>query len=219
MNYNINDIMPYIKNYDFGEYFTAREEDFLVSSVDCDDDLEFDWDCGATKMVVIPENMDYVIKIPFNGYYDEFEKKYYEYCYSQNYCENEIELYNEIFKENPLFAQFFLPLTRVEEFREWDVYIQPKCQIYNNMDYFERSNSYSKASLIKIKSDDVLNCAGLPDDWLAAVAEVLDDIELVKKFINFLESHNITEDLHRCNIGYYEDKPVILDYAGYYDDF
>lgn len=211
MYYNINDIMPYVKNYNFGDYFSTKEEDFLVSSVECNDNLSFDWEDGASKLVIIPENTDFVIKIPFNSEYDVDE--YYEF--SQNYCETEIDLYDRIVDEYPMFAQFFLPLTRVEECREWDIYIQPKCQTYNDADENMKSNSYSKESLTKVKSD--LGGTGLPTDWMAAVTEVLEDINLVKEFINVLEMYDITQDLHRGNIGYCNGKPVILDYAGFYD--
>jgi len=217
MNYNINDIMPYIKNYDFGEYFTAREEDFLISSVDCEDELSFDWEDGASKLVIVPENKDYVIKIPFNAMYDNFLCEYYDY--SQNYCTTEMYLYYKIAnEENPIFAQFFLPLTYIEEFENWEIYIQPKCQIYNNLDENERSRSYSKNSFDKIKANkNVSYSTTLPLDWLAAVTEVLGDIDLVVEFINMLEKYDINQDLHSGNIGYYNGKPIILDYAGFYD--
>lgn len=212
MYYNINDILPYVKNYNFSDYFTSREEDFLISSIDCDE-LSFDWKDGASKLVIIPENKDYVIKIPFNGDCNEYEE-YYDYSY--NYCETEIELYDKIFKENPLFIQFFLPLTRVEEFRKWDVYIQPKCQAYNNTDEHIRSKSYSKESFTKAKKVIKKNIL-LPTDWVAAVTEVLQDINLVIEFINVLCKYDIMDDLHKGNIGYCNGKPVILDYANFYD--
>lgn len=213
MNYNINDILPYVENYNFGEYFTTKEEDFLISSIDCDE-LSFDWEDGASKLVIIPEDKDYVIKIPFNGNYYE-DDGYFNFSY--NYCETEIELYERIFEENPIFSQLFLPLTRVEEYREWDVYVQPKCQAYNNTNEKIRSKSYSKDSLNKVRSEDMLYKSSLPKDWLAAVTEILGDVNLVKNFIIMLEEYDITQDLHNGNIGYYNGKPVILDYAGFYD--
>lgn len=217
MNYNINDIMPYIENYEFLEYFTSREEEVLVSSVEIwDDKFNFNWEYGATKLVIIPENNDYVIKIPFNAEYDEYDKEYHEY--SQNYCETEISLYNKIlFETNPLFAQFFLPLTPVKEFKDWEVYIQPKCQAYNNTAEVEKNKSYSKGSMEKVKSKKLNQYIALPVDWLAAVTEVLKDVRLVKEFINVLEEYDITYDLHQGNFGYCNGKPVIFDYGGFYD--
>ena len=215
MNYNINDILPYVENYEFSEYFTSREEDFLISSIDCDE-LSFDWEDGASKLVIIPEDKDYVIKIPFNARYEDFLCEYYDYSY--NYCEEECNLYEKIsFEENPLFAQFFLLLTKVREFEDWDVYIQPKCQIYNNLEEEDRSKSYSKDSMMKVKSKKLRHYTNLPEDWLAAVTEVLKDVQHVREFILFLEEYDITQDLHSGNIGYYNNKPVILDYAGFYD--
>ena len=199
MNYNINDILPYVENYEFSEYFTSREEDFLISSIDCDE-LSFDWEDGASKLVIIPEDKDYVIKIPFNARYEDFLCEYYDYNY--NYCEKECNLYKKIsFAENPVFTQFF----------------QPKCQIYNNLEEEDRSKSYSKDSMMKVKSKKLRHYTNLPEDWLAAVTEVLKDVQHVREFILFLEEYDITQDLHSGNIGYYNNKPVILDYAGFYD--
>lgn len=216
MNYNINDILPYVENYEFSEYFTSREEDFLISSIDCDE-LSFDWEDGASKLVIIPEDKDYVIKIPFNASCDTFLCEYYDYSY--NYCEKECNLYKKIsFEENPLFTQFFLPLTKVREFENWEVYIQPKCQIYNHLEEEDRSKTYSKDSMMKVKSKKLGYYTNLPDDWIAAVTEMLKDTKLVKEFIDMLQKYDITQDLHSGNIGYYNGKPVILDYAGFYDN-
>ena len=112
MNYNINDILPYVENYNFGEFFTESEEDFLISCIKCDEAHDFDWEDGASKLVIIPEHDDFVIKIPFNGSYDWVDREYTDF--SQNYCETEIDLYEKIIAENPIFAQFFLPLMKKE---------------------------------------------------------------------------------------------------------
>ena len=212
MNYNINDIIPYVKNYNFGDFFTENEEDFLISAIDCENTSNFDWDDGASKLVIIPENCDYVIKIPFNGSYDSFEGCYTEF--SQNYCETEIDLYEKIISENPVFAQFFLPLIKVEEFKKYNIYIQEKCHSYIDTDEKERQSSYSKESLTRAFE---FQKHPLPLDWIAAVFENLKDETLFEEFIHVLEKYDITQDLHRGNIGYYKNKPIILDYAGFYE--
>lgn len=218
MNYNINDIMPYIENYEFGEYFSTREEDFFISAINCEECPNFDWNDGASKLVLIPEDKDYVIKIPFNSSHDEFDDGCY-YDMSRNYCEEEIDLYNKISMEGlgGVFSQFFLPLTRVEEFQDYDIYIQPKCQVYNQVSNEKRSHFYSPGSMSKVKSSHLNHYISLPDDWIAAVVEVLKNIYLAKKFFEILSKYNIDQDLHRGNIGYYNGKPVILDYGGFDD--
>lgn len=214
MNYNINDIMPYIENYHFSDSFSSRDEDFLISAINCEKCPSFDWNDGASKLVIIPDKENYVIKIPFNSGYDGYDDKY---DFSQNYCETEKDLYEKILKEEPLFAQFFLPLTRIEEFTEYDIYIQPKCQVYFCTEEKERSLSYSEESLKKVKKKIFNVDTNLPVDWIAALTEVLQDIYLVEEFFNFLGKYDIHQDLHKGNIGYYNNKPVILDYAGFYD--
>ena len=71
--------------------------------------------------------------------------------------------------------------------------------------------------MMKVKSKKLGFYTNLPDDWIAAVTETLKDIKLVKEFIDMLQEYDITQDLHSGNIGYYNGKPVILDYAGFYD--
>ena len=217
MDYNINDILPYVENYTFDEYFSVHEEDFLISAIDCEKTPDFDWGDGASKLVIIPFDTDYVIKIPFNSNHNEFGATW-EAFYTQDYCEKEVELYDSLAEnENPIFLQFFLPLTRVKEFQNWEIYIQPKCEIYDNTDKWDRQNSYSKNSMDMVKSNACAELSSLPEDWLAAVAEVLQDIGLVKEFIHILEEYGINQDLHRGNIGYCNGKPIILDYGGFDD--
>ena len=215
MNYNINDILPYVENYNFGEFFTESEEDFLISCIKCDEAHDFDWEDGASKLVIIPEYNDFVIKIPFNGSYNLMSEEYIDF--SQNYCETEIDLYEKIIAENPIFAQFFLPLTRVEEFEKYDIYIQAKCKTFNNTNNEERKSSYSKESLAKSTEFGKKVFTRLPVDWIAGVLEVLKDESLLEEFINVLDKYDIGQDLHYGNIGYYNNKPIILDYAGFYE--
>ena len=219
MEYNINDIMPYVKNFNFDrDYFSTMEEDLLISSVD-ENAPEFDWEDGASKLVIIPNDKNYVIKIPFNAgcspNEDMNDMEYYDF--SQNYCETEVDLYNKIMDENPLFAQFFLPLTRVEEFKEYSVYVQPKCSTYLKSKDDEIKSSYSAESLNKVTFANLDYKSSIPEDWVAGVLEILKDINLVQEFFDFLYKYDIMFDLHRGNIGYCNNRPIILDYAGFYE--
>lgn len=68
-----------------GLYINKPERTYLYSPVD-DEERYYDyfhWNigCGASKLVLFPPNMDYVIKIPFNGFHIDFEvyeDAYYE---------------------------------------------------------------------------------------------------------------------------------------------
>ena len=215
MYYNINDILPFVDNYEFLEFFSSNEEDDFISSVRAEED--FDWNDGASKLVVIPEKLDYVIKIPFNSIYNI---RYGDYTdMSQDYCTSEMELYEKVKKENPLFANLLLPLTYVEEFTKYDIYIQSKCVTFLDSSVAERKSSYSKESLEKYKSSSLHKFNRLPEEWMAAVFEYLGSEKLVQEFLNVLEKYDITQDLHNNNIGYVNGFPVILDYGSFYDSY
>ena len=65
-------------------YIGNPENTFLFSTIEEQERYEgcFSWKyaCGATKLVLFPPEMDYIIKIPFNGFrmeFDEYEDNFY----------------------------------------------------------------------------------------------------------------------------------------------
>ena len=74
MDFDPNEITRYVESFhlNYWEGFTESDVDDFVSSIDTKRVPEFDYDAGATKLVIMPENRDYVIKIPFSGLYNEW---------------------------------------------------------------------------------------------------------------------------------------------------
>ena len=71
----------------------------------------------------------------------------------------------------------------------------------------------------KRKEDQNFIPLSLPFDWVACCLDMLHSIETLRQFFYFLENEKISSDLHRQNIGFYHNKPVIIDYGGYFEDY
>lgn len=221
MTWDIKDIQPFIDTLELNDdgYFTENDAEDYVYSLGRNKVPEFDYEYGATKLVIIPKDKDYVIKIPFNGYYDYNE--YFSFCgasdssWGDDYCQAEIGVYELAQEEG--FEKMFLPLTYVLTSCV-DIYIQPKCECYKRNDVKQDSYS-SKESKEKILEDKKHGKKYLfskfSDSWTASCLDTLGSVEELERFGEFLDKHNLLYDLHSGNIGYYNGHAVILDYGGY----
>lgn len=233
MYYNIDDIMKYIKNFHlYNGVFTDKNVDDFIYQIDMsvEEDNEYTYEMGATKLVIIPKETDYVIKIPFNGYFDycwnEEEENWEEdntdefisfYSaggeWNDNYCELEVDIYNSLPDE---YKGLFLPIEQIGKFCDYPIYIQPKAKAIEGM--LDRKKYCSKESLQTIKNNKQDLQTTLPEEWLASCLEYFNNsIFELKCFIDYLENNDLYADLHRGNIGYYNNKPVIIDYGGFND--
>lgn len=220
MTYNINEIKDLLSFFN-PEHFTDEDVDFFIDELNQQNCVpEFNWEAGATKCVIIPNNYDYVIKIPFDGEinYEENEEGNFRYYYNGggtegwDYCELENEYWIDIIQHSD-FSQFFLCPKSIDV-GNWPVYIQPKI-VPCNENIKERYKSID--SVYKVRTESKMyNHTRLPDVWLAACLENLEgDIEKLDEFIIFLKDN--FSDLHEGNIGYLGNQAVILDYAGFND--
>ena len=173
------------------------------------DSIELEIKSGASKAVVLNVERDYVLKFPFNGYYDYHNtwrdfKGADSYDEKWNYCKAEIEIYCSI----PCEYRCFFAETKEIEYDDIRYYKQERVIPSANDDECRTS---------QLPSDSVMSndCTGFNQEWLA-VAEQLYGTEFVVDFLNWLHSSEIT-DLHEENYGYAESdgRPLILDWAGY----
>lgn len=229
MNYNIKDIEKYIQYFTYEESFTSEDADTLEEELERNlPDEDFYCESGATKFVIIPSNLDYVIKIPFNGQYDwDWNDDYTFVPFEQggkdgyDYLDLELGILKdwkekEMIRDDILITQFLLPIEEVGIINGFSIYIQKKAISYT--DLYENGRKVPVSKEIQEKVTEISKKGGfypsLPLDWLASCYnELQDEIKMIK----FLRSINYISDLHRGNIGYCGNTPVVIDYAGYYE--
>lgn len=226
MYYNIKEIINFVKPFRLTKdgYFTENEVENFIYSIDSNTVPDFTWDTGATKLVIVPFDRDYVIKIPFNADYEYTRFEGMKYA-SNNYCEVETVIYN--FAKELNYQDLFLPVECVYHTIEdkYPIYIQEKVDhFYINTGENDKKKSYNSKALKEVDKEfgeDYFNpfFGKLPFDWLAGCLLILNyDFKKLRNFLYFLEKYDIT-DLHELNFGYtVNNTPVIIDYGGYNEE-
>lgn len=208
----------------FEELCNENSEALIYDAV-ANDYEEFD--VGATKIVLIPEHENYVVKIPFshslcelrewNDELEEYEyKEYYEeficapYGGKWDYCHSEIQVYQMAQEHN--VAQYFLPLQHIGDVDGHPIYVQEKVEMY---DYYatkshSRDDEDSAYNSCQSRNLDMFNVSWCTDFILTYGIDAFADLD------DFFNVIGLT-DLHSGNIGYYHGVPVIVDYAGFYE--
>ena len=203
---------------------------------------QYDWtyDSGVSKGVLIFDDLDFVIKIPFyaewfeeeeidydeendepiyaDGYTSEyaFEGTQVEGFVKENnwdYCETETLVY-EVAKRNSMeehFAQTYL----IGFAKGWPIYAQVRaCMFRSEESYSTRSKkNYTKEereTARKIREDERFY---LDEEWLMDFIAYWGE-ERMLQFINFCNQWFI-DDLHGGNLGYVCGVPCLVDYSSY----
>ena len=175
---------------------------------------------GVTQFVIISEEWDKVVKIPFDCFYDYNEDgDYVANYFDTNYAERSFYIYDQAkrFDISPIFAKMEYLGRSVSN---TPIYLQEKIQSTFCDDTSRTSRTYSQKSYDKA-SEICKERASLwkyfPLNWLAAAIDYY-GFELVENFINFCDENNI-RDWHSANYGWREDgSPVVIDWGGYLDD-
>lgn len=224
-------------------------EAILQSSTLCGEDWEYiNWSSfsdkipveeapfGVSKGVLIPEEGNYVVKIPFDGEaweeveeYDSVAEEYtgnYESIFrrfefaSENlenitrewdYCEVELYFYN-LAKENHL-EKFFPETELIGYVGGRPIYIQAKGKTWRDTDtssLVSHEDITNAQRSLKEKGPMTLK---LSTDFSALVIKVYGIYDLMK--LNKFILQNDINDLHNSNIGLIDNKPIILDFSGY----
>ena len=195
-------------------------------------------DSGASKVVLVFTNSDYVVKIPFKG----------EFCECDNYdCENSCnrdcscsrcsrrvseENYGEFtgarigeneyswdycaaeqfFYEKAVVAgveEFFIKTIFIGEFNGHPIYLQEKVEVYGYNSQ-TKSPEYSKEIFMKkFLHSEIQN-----EDFGGLLVDYYGE-ERVNQLVEFLSEVGIS-DLHTSNVGICANRPVLFDYSGYY---
>lgn len=228
MNYNAEKILNNLNKFYFPYNF--KEEDTHDLFACCFRD-NYTMDSGATKCVIIPENEDYVIKIPYmgsgnyySGYYDSDNYyhrgvDFYEsfQCADNDerdwdYCGAEVKRYNIAIENNmeKFFAKsIFIGYTD----SDYPIYLQEKCFIFSNNVNIKCTNE-ELTSMRKTVSS--FGGTELPLKWLVSFVKKY-NMETLIDFIYFLNKNGWNNDLRGANVGYLNHSPVLIDYSGFYE--
>ncbi len=206
-----------------GEDFTDRHifEDAIGA---VDPDAKLTW--GMSKMVIDSPSLDFVIKIPFNGYYSE---TYYEdgdndeleWCDfyeaptedGYDYCLVEFEKFKELSKRGlSLFVANTIFYREIQNFR---VFLQEKV----NPVFYSGDGIPSKVSKkIALKWKKEKGYHAIDSTWIANCIDYY-GAKKTEKFLNYCynEDYDIISDCHNGNYGYREDgSPALLDFSGFF---
>lgn len=172
---------------------------------------------GATKGVLIFKDLGFVIKIPYSML-DEYDIcGAYDGVETWNYCSQEANRYG--MAENEGLQDVFLETTLLDDINGYPVYIQPYAQIFKNMEASDISeHSYASSEEEKQQTRNINEEYAFNDITNIWESEVFalygkDYYIKLKSFINDIDIN----DLRTANIGYYNNKPVLVDYAGFYE--
>lgn len=155
-------------------------------------------DSGATKAVIIDEDYDYVLKIPF------FMESGWNYC--------QIELENYVSAKQDNLETYFAEIFYLGEYEGAQCYASKKAdcddiegrvsdeirESYPDMSDEEFSSYIDNSWTEEVVAEAMENYVG--DDW--------------DKLCDFLHENDIN-DLHYGNVGYINGSLVYIDFSGY----
>lgn len=185
---------------------------------------------GATKMVIVNDNCDFVIKIPFYGKqtydYDSDEYVYEDFLHADNgyngwdYCLTETNIYNMAVKAG---VEEFFPETY--EYQEGygifpPVYIQKKMILWEDSEYKFKTEEEKYEALTTYES--IFGFCGntsnrMPPYIFIYICLNYYGEDKTRNLLYFIKCHNdIINDLHYNNIGVRNDgSPIIFDFSGF----
>ena len=228
MNYNIEEIINDLKNTEsiLNDNFSCEENDIFIDSLNSEIRNKYHFDNGISKLVLIPidENKDYVIKIPYNGCYENGyneESHFYEAMFCEfygsessermwDYCASEQIRYS-VAKENNL-NQYLAETKMICFIGTRPIYIQEKCTVFSQTSHKTYSLEEHKKTYSLCGDDaDRIN-----PDWLTSFLYTYGEEE-AKKFVDFIHKLDWDDDLRSDNLGFLNNKPVVIDYSGFWE--
>lgn len=191
----------------------------------CDSKVYEYFRSGATKIALFfAEDPERVVKIPFShqevetddddGYeLYEFEcAPYTEEGNHWNYCASEMHIY-ELAKMSGV-EKYFLKNDFIGKVKGHPIYLQPFASPLSEEGYrYHKVSHKERIDIIDECEEKGVHCFNAI--WIKDFILAYGIDELVK-LDKFLEDCSL-EDLHDGNLGYFEGKPIIIDYGGFYD--
>lgn len=177
--------------------------------------LNFKYFHGMSKVCIIPTGADYVIKIPFNGVWYDYDKSFdYFWCanddenHKWDYCFTEMICYNYAKKEK--VEKAFCKTKLLGYTNDYPIYIQQRASVFSDLkeeeDYrSERTEDYCCSHGFRCFNPV----------WIADAIEYYGQSQF-SRLMDFIDNYGI-DDLHTENIGYIKNKPVLIDYSDFCD--
>jgi len=238
MDYNfkiVNDIINAIDHVLGGETALGADEDGYFEQAEA---IEHECErcgipvwvaTGASKAVIIPTKLDFVIKIPFFGAYeevwheedDDYELEFTDFTNANlnlhsediknasrwDYCENEIFRYDYAMKAG--IKDFFADEEYIITLNSIRYYIQEKAVTLMDA----RLKGLSIPSNESQKFYENYKDNGFYSEWCCNAIDYYGK-ELFVRFLAFVDKENLS-DFHNENYGYVNDRPVLIDWAGF----
>lgn len=208
-------IMEALKNCNFDD-LDDNEDDFYFKVVEPFKEKyhgQVSYATGATKGVLIFNDYNFVIKIPFryDSNYDDSQ-----FCGANcdcgwDYCEVEASLFSSA--EDDHIEECFAKSEFIGEVDGYPIYKQEMATIYASSDKTTTS-SHTKEDEEKVENIcDTDNYDCFNTNWLSDVFAYFGE-EKFYKLMNFIRDYDI-KDLHSNNLGYIGMKPVLVDYSSF----
>lgn len=181
----------------------------------------FDYATGATKGVLIFEQLGFVIKIPFcrntedcyyNSAYGEYECCYFTGADTDNgwdYCEAEADKYGRAETEG--LAQCFAKTEKIGDIDGYPIYMQELADIYKSIDYQSSHTEEDSRQVSSICNSNNFYMFNI--EWLSDAFHYYGE-KVFHKLLEFIRTVGIN-DLHDGNIGYIGNRPVLVDYSSF----
>lgn len=168
----------------------------------------FGWDSGASKGVLIFENLGFVIKIPFTS---SAEESFYGADCDQewNYCQAEENRYLDAIDEG--VSDCFAETRYIGEIDGYPIYAQKYAYIYSQNEEGSYSTREQSEKVEELCNKNGYKCFN--SYWLSDLFNYFGE-QVFYKFLAFLNDYNIY-DLHTGNYGYIGAKPVLVDYSSW----
>ena len=186
---------------------------------------------GATKVVLVDNNSDWVVKIPItrgdNEIYYEDENNFSsgkinfssEYSYGggnfgNDYCASEELLYESL--EQDRYFYFFLPTAYLGQIGGTPIYYSRKV----NPSYSQKISEKSKERTTQLRDSDKITDLRYRSNMNESIVEAFTEyygIYTAIKLMRVCSQYEI-QDLHSANYGILPSgRPVIIDYSGYFE--
>lgn len=218
MTFDKDAVLSLLKDTFLHEDFPFTEEDTwrIINTLNIPSgkkSTDYIFDSGATKFVIIPNDTDYVIKIPFTGQINDWDGEYNEYEFGEgddpwNYCENEVMRFAQAKFDG--FSEFFAETKLIGYKDGFPIYIQEKCTCLTTIK--DRHSKYSEVE--KEKTLEITEYCGIDLTWLTDVRLMYGE-DTCKWLVDYVDDNGWNDDLRPANIGYLNNKPIIFDYSSY----